>query len=119
MLENDKVSVIAGCGQEGSADGSSRNATFSQPTGICLEQGTLFITDSAVGSVRMITQTSAMCKFLEQIQLLYPTFGVHLKGSPAKHHSVDEVIKALEGISQFCTSWLADIQSYTQKRGVV
>ena len=60
-----------------------------------------------------------MCKFLEQIQLLYRTFGVHLKGSPAKHHSVDEVIKALEGISQFCTSWLADIQSYTQKRGVV
>ena len=54
MLENGKVSVIAGCGQERSADGSSRNATFSQPTGICVEQGTLFVTDSAVGSV---TQT--------------------------------------------------------------
>ena len=67
----------------------------------------------------MITQTSAMCKFLEQIQLLYRTFGVHLKGSPAEHHSVDEVIKALEEISQFCTSWLEDIQSYTEKRGLV
>ena len=119
MLENEKVSVIAGCGQEGSADGSSRNATFSQPTGICIEQETLFVTDSAVGIVRMITKTSAMCKFLEQVQWLYRTFGVHLKGSPAKHHSMDEVIKALEGISQFCTSWLADIQSYTEKRGVV
>ena len=98
MLENDKVSVIAGCGQEGSADGSSRNATFSQPTGICIGEDMLFVTDSAVGSVRMITQTLAMCKFLEQIQLLYRTFGVHLKGYPAEHHSVDEVIKALEGI---------------------
>ena len=76
MLENDKVSVIVGCGQEGSAEGSSRNATFSQPTGICVEQGTLFATDSAVGSMRMITQTSAMCKFLEQVQLLNRIFGI-------------------------------------------
>lgn len=47
QLENENVSVIAGCGQEGSADGSSRNASFSQPTGICIEQETLFVTDSA------------------------------------------------------------------------
>ena len=67
----------------------------------------------------MITQTSAICKFLEQIQLLHRTFGAHLKGSPAEHHSVEKVIKALEGISWFCTSWLADIRSYTDKIGVV
>lgn len=119
VIENSKVSVIAGCGQEGIANGSSRNATFLQPTGVCVEQGTLFVTNSVNGSVRLITQTSAMCKFLGQIQLPYRTFGVHLKGSPAEHHSLDEVIKALEGISQFWTRSLADIQSYTEKRRVV
>lgn len=119
QLENENVSVIAGCGQEGSADGSSRNASFSQPTGICIEQETLFVTDSAVGSVRMITQTSAMCGFLKQINLLYRSFGVHLKGHPPEQHSMDEVIEALESIYHFCTSWMADIQSFTEKRGVV
>ena len=119
MIENSKVSVIAGCGQEGIANGSSRNATFLQPTGVCVEQGTLFVTNSVNGSVRLITQTSAMCKFLGQIQLPYRTFGVHLKGSPAEHHSLDEVIKAFEGISQFWTRSPADIQSYTGMRRVV
>ena len=47
----------------------------------------------------MITQTSALCKFLQQINLLNRVYGVHLKDSPAKHHSMDDVIKALEGIS--------------------
>lgn len=118
-LENEKVSVIAGCGLEGSADGSSRSATFSQPTGIYIEKETLFVTDSAVGSVGMITPTSAMCKFLEQINLLYRCFGVHLKGSAVEHHSVDDVIKALEGMSQYCCSWMVEIQSCTERRGVV
>ena len=118
-LESETVSVVAGCGREGSTDGSASNATFSQPTGICIEQDSLFVTDSAVGSVRMITQTSAMCKFLEQINLLYRVYGVHLKDSPAEHHSVDDVIKALEGISQYCNTWMADIQAYTERRGAV
>ena len=60
-----------------------------------------------------------MCKFLGQINLLYRSFGVHLKGSPSEHHSMDDVVKALEGISQYCTRWMADIQSCTERRGVV
>lgn len=61
-----------------------------------------------------------MCKFLEQIYVLYRSFGVHLSnGSPSEHHFTDVFIKALEGISHFLTSWMADIQSCTEKRGVV
>ncbi len=36
-----------------------------------------------------------------------------------QYHSVDDVMQALEGIAQCCTSWLADVQCYTEKRGVV
>ena len=60
-----------------------------------------------------------MCKFLEQINVLYRSFGVYLNGSPSEHHFIDVFTKALEGISHFCTSWMADIQSCTEKRGVV
>ena len=40
-----------------------------------------------------------MYKFLEQINLLYRSFGIHLKGSPSEHHFIDEVIKALRSES--------------------
>ena len=40
-----------------------------------------------------------MYKFLEQINLLYRSFGIHLKASPSEHHFIDEVIKALRSES--------------------
>ena len=42
-----------------------------------------------------------MYKFLEQINLLYRSFGIHLKGSSSEHHFIDEVIKALRSESPF------------------
>ncbi|HEY0747819.1 MAG TPA: hypothetical protein VGD63_14055 [Steroidobacteraceae bacterium] len=52
------VSVVAGNGAPGSADGVGNNATFNSPTGIAVDaSGNLYVADSGNNSIRMITLT--------------------------------------------------------------
>ena len=75
---NRRVRIIAGLGEEGNDDGTC--ASFSQPMGICVENGkNIFVTDAHVEAVKLITDAGCAVKFLENLGKLYQAFSVHQK----------------------------------------
>ena len=72
-----------------------------QPTGIVLEGETIFVTDTAVGSVRMITGISGTVQYLHTLHDLSSSFGLHLHGQDKPHHSLEEPIDKCQIAVQF------------------
>ena len=72
-----------------------------QPTGIVLEGETIFVTDTAVGSVRMITGISGTVQYLHMLHDLSSSFGLHLHGQDKPHHSLEEAIDKCQNAVQF------------------
>ena len=59
LQEGNKVSTVAGTGTAGSADGQSRSASFSEPSGLAEgPNGSLLVADTNNGLVRC---TSSLC----------------------------------------------------------
>ena len=58
--------VMCGTGEMGQEDGM--HGSFVQPTGICSEGDTLFITDTSSHSLRIITSLPAMNTFLTMLR---------------------------------------------------
>ena len=52
------VEVLSGTGTGGQTDGAK--ATFSQPTSCCTEVSTVYVTDLATGTLKMITRPSRL-----------------------------------------------------------
>ena len=117
-IPNNKVTVIAGCENDGSNDASSSCDSFSQPTALCVEGNTLHVADTSVRAIRMVTPCEEMCKFLKELNALYQVFGVHLKKKKAEWYSLEEAIPPLERLYEFCISWIKDVQQCMGKECV-
>lgn len=48
------VKTLMGTGQEGTADGTEENCTFTQVHGICSLQNTIFVSDIAAGTIKLV-----------------------------------------------------------------
>ena len=54
-IENGKISLVAGSGQEGLADGPASQAAFAFPQGVAVSQdGTVYVADTGNGAVRRV-----------------------------------------------------------------
>lgn len=60
VLKGGTVQDVAGLGQNLSFDGSLSSCSFQQPTALCIEGNTLYVADTAVGRVCLITPTSSL-----------------------------------------------------------
>lgn len=58
------IELLIGTEVPGQRDGHSGIAQFAQPTGICAEGNTLFIVDTATGSLKIITSVVPLCRYL-------------------------------------------------------
>ncbi|VDI76963.1 Hypothetical predicted protein [Mytilus galloprovincialis] len=76
MHRSNTLTDYAGVGKTGHRDGVE--AEFQQPAGLCTEQGTIFVTDIAAGSVRMVISSSPLVKFLEFLNMFHKAIGVTL-----------------------------------------
>ena len=84
------------------ADGAS--ATHCQPTSCCTEMNTIFLCDSAVGKVKMITCPIGLLQYSEKLGAFLKVFGVH-KGDESRNNvhncSAVEAITTLEDVCTF------------------
>ena len=80
LLSRGSVRDLPGSGVNSSKDGFSSSCSFSQPTAVCVEGHTIYIADTAVGHVCMVTRTSSFSLYLKQTDIVCRTFGVHLSG---------------------------------------
>lgn len=101
---------LAGSGAEVSKDGSYLAASFSQPTSLCIEGRTIFVHDTAIEAVKMVTPTTSLCKFLEIIDVLCKMTGIHLRGVPGEDHTIEETVASLSKISSTFELWVKEMQ---------
>ncbi|VDI39502.1 Hypothetical predicted protein [Mytilus galloprovincialis] len=78
-------------------------AEFQQPAGLCTEQGTIFVTDIAAGSVRMVISSSPLVKFLEFLNMFHKAIGVTLPNGPegaCSAQSVSDLKMMIDSLQQ-------------------
>ncbi|CAB4044859.1 Hypothetical predicted protein, partial [Paramuricea clavata] len=98
---------------EGQADGA--NATHCQPTSCCTEMNTIFLCDTAVGKVKMITHPIGLLQYLEKLSAFLKVFGVHKRGEPRnKIHrcSAEEATKILEDVCTFFKTCEREVREF-------
>ena len=96
---------VAGLGQNSSFDGSSSSCSFQQPTALCIEGNTLYVADTAVGRVCLITPTSSLSNYLLQLNTLCRTFAINSPGVQPETFSVNKAIEAACGVSSTLSFW--------------
>ena len=107
---NRRVRIIAGSGEEGNDDGTC--ASFSQPMGICVENGkNVFITDAHVGAVKLITDARCAVKFLENLGKLYQAFSVHQKHKPTHMSTLQEAEESVKSVSEYLQGTVQSVQT--------
>ena len=90
--------VVIGSGQGKNSDGSEKSASFVQVHAICTYEKSLFVTDVAAGTIKLVTSLSKRVAFLKNLD--YDTFGIHEKGTPTKKVSLRE---AKENVDKVCS----------------
>ena len=59
--------VVIGSGQEKNSDGSEKSASFVQVHAICTYEKSLFVTDVAAGTIRLVTSLSKRVAVLKNL----------------------------------------------------
>ena len=73
---------IVGSGTDSSQDGCEKTASFVQPTGICAEGETKFLTDTGAAAVKILSPAEALADFLKHNSMLYTSHGIHSNQTP-------------------------------------
>ena len=110
--EKNAVTVIIGSGQEENSDGSEKSASFVQVHVICTYEKSLFVTDVAVGTIKLVTGLSKTVTFLKNLGCFYDTFGIHEKGTPAKKVTLRE---GKENVDKVCSDLQRTVASVKER----
>lgn len=102
--------LYAGSSDPGFRDGTARTGCFEQPLGIAADGASLLVCDAGSGSLKLISKTAPMAAFLERLKLIYRTFGVHLRGSPADKATLATAITNMRQVNEFFKLTVADVQ---------
>ena len=109
------VEVLSGTGTGGQTDGAK--ATFSQPTSCGTEASTVYVTDLATGTLKMITRPSGLLlKYLENLNKFIRVFGVHRRNDPranVKTFSAKEAIDVLGQVNDFFKHCISKVRNIT------
>lgn len=70
------MEYVVGSGRDEPRDGCQEIASFVQPTGLCSEGDSLYVTDTGRGALKLITPTKPMAQFMENVRSLYYSHGI-------------------------------------------
>ena len=118
LTPNGEVTVISGNGELKTASGKSRSSSHAQPTCLATEGHTVYVCDTGSQALRIITPTSALASYLENIQKMFQVFSVHsdkTKYGYTKHVGLDEVITNMAKVQQYFNELVSNIREHVQK----
>ena len=70
MLQNYEIVGFVGSELLGSYDGSLASCQFDQPTGICVEDNTVYVVNSKMVTVKMVVGINQMAEYLKNLGTL-------------------------------------------------
>ena len=105
------VAVMAGTGEESNKNGSGSHAAFGQPMGVCTEGSNVFVTDSQIGTVKLVTTIRGTVEFLENLGKFYRAFSVHFKRQQIEKHPLKEAHQMVQGVSSYFKSMVDEVKT--------
>ena len=118
LTPNGEVTVISGNGELKTASGKSLSSSHAQPTCLATEGHTVYVCDTGSQTLRIITPTSALASYLENIQKMFQVFSVHsdkTKYGCTKQVGLDEVITNMAKVQQYFNELVSNIREHVQK----
>lgn len=114
-LTSKESAFTVGTDENTSRDGSENTAAFLQPIGLCSEEDTLYVCDTAVGCVKMISPVTSLVSYLEAMYKMYDSFGIHTETKPQYF----EIVENLEKVIAFLKKGEDDARKRHSKEGAV
>ena len=114
LTPNGKVTAISGNGELNTASGKSPSSSHAKPTGLATEGHTVYVCDTGSQTLRIITPTSALASYLENVQKMFQVFSVHsdkTKYSYTKQFGLDNMAK----VQQYFNELVSNIREHVQK----
>ena len=118
LTPNGEVTVISGNGELKTASGKSLSSSHAQPTCLATEGHTVYVCDTGSQTLRILTPTSALASYLENIQKMFQVFSVHsdkTKYGYTKQVGLDEVITNMAKVQQYFNELVSNIREHVQK----
>lgn len=86
------ANYMVGSGIDSAKEGCEKTASFVQPTGICAEGETIFLTNTGTAAVKIISPTEPLAAFLKHNSMLCTSHGIHSN----QHPNLPEAISVME-----------------------
>ena len=102
--------TFVGTGVSGSKDGST--AEFVQPTGICTEGSTIFVSDAAMGQIRMTAGVSSLVQFLKILNIYTRLFGLHLHKEEKKVLNLEDGCAGMTTVLDYMTGHIRSVKEF-------
>ena len=84
------VKTLLGSGQEGTNDGTEETCSFTQVHGIRSLENTLFVSDVAGSTIKLVSGLSCTVSFLQALGSLYDSFGIRAQSTEKTHMSLQD-----------------------------
>ena len=116
-FDSGAADYIVGSGIDSSKDGCEKTASFVQPTGICAEGETIFLTDIGAAAVKIVSPTEALADFLKHNSMLYTSRGIHGNQPPDLLIVISIMEEAISYFEEATTAAMARVGGRTSVEG--
>lgn len=101
-----------GTGHEGTADGTEVNCTFTQVQGICSLYNTIFVSDIAAGTVKLVSGLSGTVSFLRTLGSLYDSLGIGAQTVNAVQLSLQDAVNNVSHVNEYIRNTVAEVEQH-------
>jgi len=110
------VKTLLGSVQEGTSDGTDETCSFTQVHGICSLEKTLFVSDVAAGTIKLVSGLSGTVSFLQALGSLYDSFGIRAQSTEKTDMSLQDAVNKVSYVNDNITKTVSEVkQRYRMK----
>ena len=104
------VKTLLGSGQEGASDGTDETCSFTQVHGICSMEKTLFVSDVAAGTIKLVSGLSGTVSFLQVLGSLYDSFGVIAQNTEKTNMSLQGAVNKVSYVNDNIKKTVSEVK---------
>ena len=104
------VKTLLGSGQEGTSDGTETTCSFTQVHGICSLENTLFVSDVAAGTIKLVSGLSGTVSFLQALGSLYDSFGIRAQSTEKTQMSLQDAVNKVTHVNDNIKKTVSEVK---------
>ena len=104
------LKTLLGSGQEGASDGTDETCSLTQVHGICSLEKTLFVSDVAAGTIKLVSGLSGTVSFLQTLGSLYDSFGIRAQSTEKTGMSLQDAVNKVSYMNDNITKTVSDVK---------